>query len=557
MQRRPFTNIAGHIKLRILLIVGLILCYYPHPSSAIYRTDSIFSVLNSEISKRTQYSNQKEEKIATIRKEFYNASSYNDRFERCLELFDEYRCYQSDSAYHYALLLNDITSEGSDRQGLAIANMSLMDYYTSVGFFKEAQEIKDKISASDLPDKYLPVYYNLCNRYFQNIGGYVGGTSTLLGTAYDNARIEVLDSLIAVQDHNTGEYHIAALERDQIISPSAERALNERLRILRRYDLSNHEKAVQYSMLGRLSLELGNSEDAKYYLALSAIHDIRGNIKETTAAKMLAEFLFSESELDESYKLIHMAFDDASFYNSHLRKDETSTIMRMIEVEQHNKLNSEVWRFGIVASVIFILLILTLFFLSKIRKKKHEIESAHAALKQKSDEVDNINQELKRVIGQLKEVTEIKDAYIMQSLYVNTSFVNSVEEKSHNVVKLLKDKKYDAIKYLPYELGIKEERARIFHSFDKAFLSLFPNFITEFNLLFNPEERLIEPDAQDLPVEVRIFALLRLGISDPQEVASYLNLSVKTVYVYKTRVKSKSIIDNAEFEDRIMAISKP
>ncbi len=140
---------------------------------------------------------------------------------------------------------------------------------------------------------------------------------------------------------------------------------------------------------------------------------------------------------------------------------------------------------------------------------------------------------------------------------MNTSFVNNVEAKSHEVVKNLKDKKYDAIKYLPYEIGIKEERARIYHSFDKAFLSLFPNFITEFNKLFNPDDRIVADDARDLPVEVRIFALLRLGISDTQEVAKYLNLSVKTVYVYKTKIKSKSTVDNADFEARIMAIPKP
>ncbi len=105
-------------------------------------------------------------------------------------------------------------------------------------------------------------------------------------------------------------------------------------------------------------------------------------------------------------------------------------------------------------------------------------------------------------------------------------------------------------------MGIKEERTRIYHSFDKAFLSLFPNFIASFNQLFKPEDRLIDDDAQELPVEVRIFALLRLGISDTKEVAKYLNLSVKTVYVYKTKIKSKSIVNNADFEDRVMAIPK-
>lgn len=537
------------------MLVGLIM-QCPLHIYAINNTDSVFTVLNAEINKRDQYSNSKEEKIATIKKEFNNAASYGERFESCVELFSEYRCYQSDSAYHYALILDNIASKEKDPQGIAIANMSLMDYYTSVGFFKEASEIYNKIEKTDLPAKYLPEYYNLCNRYFQNLEGYVGGMSTVLGGAYENARLACLDSLISMLPKNTGPYYIAEIERKQVDSPSVEQTINERLRIVQRYDLSDHEKAIQYSIMGRLALENGNSEDAKYYLALSAIHDIRGNIKETTAAKMLAELLFSEADIDESYNLIHIAFDDAIFYNSHLRKDETSSIMRMIEVEHQNIMHTNLWRFGIIAGVFFLLLVVTLFYYSKIKKKKYEIEKANSALKQKSEEVDVINKELKDVISQLKEVTEIKDRYIMQTLYMNTSFVNNVEEKCHNVVKLLKEKKYDDIKYLPYEIGIKEERARIYSTFDQAFLSLFPNFVSEFNKLFKAEDQIMEADAQVLPVEVRIFALMRLGISDTQEVAKYLNLSVKTVYVYKTKVKSKSIVDNADFEEKIMAIPK-
>ncbi len=121
----------------------------------------------------------------------------------------------------------------------------------------------------------------------------------------------------------------------------------------------------------------------------------------------------------------------------------------------------------------------------------------------------------------------------------------------------MKEKKYDELKFLPFQMGIKEERQRIFRSFDHAFLQLFPNFIDEFNKLFNEEDWISLDGNSELPMEVRIFALLRLGISDPAEVARYLNLSTKTIYVYKTKPKSKSIVDNNDLEPRIMAIPKP
>lgn len=548
-------RIADTMCRSLLTYILLLFCMLPVAAGG--KTDSIFDVLNAEIGKRPLYTGQKEARIKAVRHDFDVATNYAQQFEAALELFNEYSAYQSDSAYHYALKLAQMAGEHNDARGLALANLSLMDYYTSVGFFKEAYEIKDQIVSRDLPTKYLPVYYNLCNRFYQNIGGYVGAQAPELAAEYHKARITHLDSLISTLEPGTGPYHIAVLEREQIDNPSATEAFEERLRIVGRYTLTEHEKAVQYSLLGRLALELGNGEDAQYYLAQSSIHDIRGNIKETTAAKMLAELLFSDGNVDRSYDLIHIAFDDASFYNSHLRKDETSSIMRMIEVEHHNKLNSTIWQFGILAGGVIIILIVILILLYNIKKKKRQVEAANAALRQKSAEVDRVNNELKDLLGQLKEVTAIKDEYIMQSLYMNSAFVNSVEEKSREAVRMLKDKKYDEIKYLPYNMGIKEERVRIYRSFDKAFLSLFPNFIDAFNALFNPEDHPVEADARELPVEVRIFALLRLGISDTQEVANYLNLSVKTVYVYKTKIKSKSTVDNSEFEARVMAIPKP
>lgn len=548
--RRKASGVATAIGMVLVLA-------FPLLTFAINRTDSILTVLDGEIRKRPHYSEQKEARISKIRQEFNRASDYGDQFSAGVELFNEYSAYQSDSAYRYALILEDLAARHGDPQGEAMSRLFLMDYYTSVGFFKEASELKDKIITRNLPSKYLPQYFNLCNRYLQNIGGYVGGQNTRLGKIYDDQRIAYLDSLTAVLGKNTGPYHIARLERQQILNPSAADALKERLRIVERYDLTNHEKAVQYSLLGRLSLELGKPEDAKYYLAMSALHDIRGNIKETTAAKMLAELLFSESEIEHSYRLIHIAFDDATFYNSHLRKDETSSIMRMIEVEHHNKLNTPIWSVAGVAALIGIMLVAILFLFSKMKKKKHEAEEANEALKHKSEEIDKINGELKNVISELQEVTQIKDEYIMQSLYLNSSFVNKVEEKTREAVRQLKDKKYDALKYLPFEMGIKEERTRIYQSFDKAFLSLFPNFVEEYNNLFPPEEPPLAPGAKELPVEARIFALLRLGVSDPQEVADYLNLSVKTVYVYKTKAKSRSVVANADFEERIKSIPKP
>ncbi len=238
-----------------LLLVG----FNMRGAAAADKNDSIFKVLDTEIRLRPSYSEKKEAKIDAVKKEYRNALAYDGRFEAAIDLFNEYRCYQSDSAYRYALLLQELAAKEGDRRGAAVADLALMDYYTSVGFFKEASEIKGKINRNVLPEKYLPHYYNLCNRYFQNIGGYVGGHKTLLGGEYNRARLSYLDSLISVLSPSSGAYHIAVLEKNQILNPSNREAIAERLRILSRYELTDHEKAVQYSLLGRSEMEITTS----------------------------------------------------------------------------------------------------------------------------------------------------------------------------------------------------------------------------------------------------------------------------------------------------------
>ena len=103
-------------------------------------------------------------------------------------------------------------------------------------------------------------------------------------------------------------------------------------------------------------------------------------------------------------------------------------------------------------------------------------------------------------------------------------------------------------------VNLKKEREALYLSFDKIFLRLFPNFIPEFNAYFREEDKIIPKDKDSLNIELRIFALIRLGIHDHDQIARILEYSVNTIYTYKTRVKNRSVLPNEEFESKIMAI---
>jgi hypothetical protein len=115
-------------------------------------------------------------------------------------------------------------------------------------------------------------------------------------------------------------------------------------------------------------------------------------------------------------------------------------------------------------------------------------------------------------------------------------------------------KKFDDIGIIINNINIKSERENLFHTFDKIFLKIFPNFVKEFNSLFKEEDQIWPKEHEVLTTDLRIFALIRMGIEDSVTIANILEYTEKTIYVYKMRIKAKALIHGDEFERRIMSI---
>ena len=205
---------------------------------------------------------------------------------------------------------------------------------------------------------------------------------------------------------------------------------------------------------------------------------------------------------------------------------------------------------------IVLLLGICLTLLLILRSRNRSLAQAHEELEEKTKLLRDSNDSLTVANEKLREANEIKDQYIIQSLYGNTAFVNEVNEAVNEAVRDITLKRPDEARTTLYHIGIKKERARIAASFDTAFLKLFPNWLDEFNSLFPKESQIRLAEDGTMPMDVRIFALMRLGFDNAAEVAEYLNLSIDTVYVYKARLKGKALVDKEEFDSRIMAIPK-
>jgi DNA-binding CsgD family transcriptional regulator len=153
------------------------------------------------------------------------------------------------------------------------------------------------------------------------------------------------------------------------------------------------------------------------------------------------------------------------------------------------------------------------------------------------------------------EANKIKEEYLGYYFSIDTEFMTRMEKLLYTIERKLVDRKWDEIKLMLKTVDFKKEKDDLLTNFDKTFIKLFPDFVDQFNTLFSPEDRFVLKKDQLLNTELRIFALIRMGITDNEKIAEILNYSINTIYSYKTKMRNKAIIPKDDFDKKITEIT--
>jgi len=175
-------------------------------------------------------------------------------------------------------------------------------------------------------------------------------------------------------------------------------------------------------------------------------------------------------------------------------------------------------------------------------------------VKVKEKIIEEKNAQLERINIRLEEDTHIKEEYIGYFFDVISGYILKLEKLKRGIERRVITKRFDEILASVNEINIKKEREGLFYTFDHVFLKIFPNFISTFNSLFKKEDQIWPKDHEALTTDLRIFALMRLGINDNETIANILQYSVNTIYVYKMRIKARALVNGEQFDQKIMAI---
>ena len=502
--------------------------------------------LDKTLDKKEFYIQQKYTRIKALKTNINKFTLSQDNpnlYKSYMQLFNEYKSFKYDSAYYYL--------EKAKQKAISLKNPQLLSkvrikegfVLLSSGLFKEAIDTLDVINAEKLDAKTKFEFYSIKARAYYDLADY--NKDQRYDINYIQKGNNYLEKALGLIKKNTNEYWATeSLKRlKQEDWKGAEFAF--------KYWINNFKLPPDYygiatSSLGYIYSERGDTKEAIHYLALAAIADIKNATKETVALRNLANELFKLGFLDKANAYIILAMDDATFYDARHRKIEISSILPIIEKAQFNKIKDKNETLQNIVLLLTALSLIIIVFLVIIFKQLKEKNASRKVMADSFSQLQDMN-------VSLSEANSIKEEYITYFIKATSELINKMDHIQKSTLHKIITKKTEEVIASLKRYNVKEERERLFRQFDEIFIKLFPSFVSDFNILFPEANRTIIKKGEILNTELRIFALHRLGIQDSHQIADFLELSVTTIYSYKTRIKSKSNYKEV-FEEKIMSI---
>jgi hypothetical protein len=295
---------------------------------------------------------------------------------------------------------------------------------------------------------------------------------------------------------------------------------------------------------------------------LAAISDIRLCAKENTSLRNLAVLLYDEGDVVRANFYLQACLQDAVSCSATLREIEVARQLPSIVGSYQKAINdrNKSLQESVIAMAIFLLVLIGLLYLLFVQNKR--LNQARQMVKSSNDLLLEANSRLEQTVTSLQAVNRklvesnrIKDEYIVQYVNLTSDCIDRINTYRFSLIKLSQKKDTnDLIRELRSTDFVEDQLRDFYASFDRTFLKIFPSFIDRFNLLLVSDKRIALKKAGLMPTEMRVFALIRLGISSSKTIADILRCSVQTVYNYRSGIHAKQIDPDIDFEKSLMDI---
>lgn len=535
----------------------------------------LLATLDSILVQTGELASQKELKIAQLKKKLSNAANLEEEFWINKMLYDESFVFNADSAMKYVDRNIQIATElkKKDWQDEWLINRSFM--FAATGLLKEAGEVLEKVDSTSLSDGLKLSYYYQRSYLYSHLGQYMGDQKQVNNKYYnefENANKHMLalvrpkDSLYwwcvaSCNELSPGDSLFSALENVVLSSHH-----NTRLDAMNAYGLSNMYKRI------------GDKEKTMIYLIYSAMADLRVCNRDIASLQELSSLLYDAGDIDRAYAYMNYCLKAALLYPNRVRIINISTELDKIyanyqqrDIRWRNSLQNYLY----VVTFFSIILVLALIGLyrqtKKMRKSSTELDSVNHSLNQHvvelsqmhkqlalaNQELQNLNELLRSANQKLQESNDVKEEYIGYVFSICSNYISKLDEYRKNINRKLKTGQFEEARQLTDNSSLTQNELKDFYAnFDAIFLRVYPDFVADLNSLLRPEEQILLKDASELNTEVRIYALVRLGINDSVKIADFLHCSPQTVYNHRLRMRNKAIIPKDKFAEAVRLLGR-
>lgn len=539
-----------HVKrcgfIGVLLIVGS-LCAIATPSA-----EAELDTLDALILRQQDIIRRRQQDIQVITELLEKTPiSDTERYMIYDRLYEEYHALKYDSAYKYSELAMALADRMGDRQRWLHSALKQVHILSVAGLFGEAEELLQAVDTASLSVDDHVRYLDACCEYtLYKVEFYQG---TKFYDSYSRQLADCRRRILATASKGSFEYTVT-LASYECQQQHYDRAIALLERLLSSLTEGTRPYSIVTSTLGFFFQYKGDERMRRYYLTLSAISDLRGGITENNSMRELSTVLLSEGDVERASRYLNISVNDAAFYGTRLRNVQASSLLPQIEGAYNAYKTATERNRHVLLTTVSIVAVLLVGVLAVIVMLLKKYRQANARKHEANVHLNELVGQLKSLNGQIVEHDQLKEQYISRFLQLASHFIDLSVDEMKQLNRLAREGKvqeiYNELKSNTHKQTMESE---FFENFDTAFLAIYPHFVSQVNTLLLPEARIELRDERRMTTELRIYALIRLGITDNASIANILRSSMTTIYTYRSKLKGKAI-DRQTFEESVKNI---
>lgn len=532
--------------------------------------------LDSLLEQQDLFVRVKEERIKQLKMQYSRVKDVKELYAMNRMVYLEYRVYDADSALHYINKNIQLAQQTNNRTWEVVSLLEQSFVLTSSGLLTEALKAVSDIQPEELPQNLRSEYFDRLCTLYSRLRDYSSENSQL-SEHYNNLQKAFRDSVYLTATPDELRYwncrawlYLGTPEIEPV-----KQAFEEN-----KQTLSNDSRKYSIATYNLSAIYRSENNESKYLenLILSAMADIRSVNGDIGSLQEIAEYLFKHGEIDRAYNYILYCSQKAMLFHNRVRIVKMSHLQNQIYKAYQEQSRTQQKRLQaslIAVSFLFLVLIGALLFIRKQMRRLKEanlkldntnqklsvnmdaLSTAHQRLEEVNMQLKDLNTQLQEVNDQLRESNYVKEEYIGYVFNICSTYISKLEEFRKNINRKLKVGQIEDVKAMTDSSATASNELKEFYqNFDTIFLHLYPDFVGDFNALLLPEERIELKEGELLNTELRIHALIRLGITDSVKIADFLHCSAQTVYNNRLRTRNKSIIPKEDFINAVKKLGK-